>query len=118
MTAREWMQQTGEHATEMRSLLGEELYTQVLADMDESAETVREPIQERAGVVGEAVFYLVVRTYRQKRSVRYISLDLDAAQGVYEQHRKDLRDGDVALWRCVRETTLARTSGGYNRTRW
>lgn len=38
MTAREWMLRTGEHAIEMRSLVGEELYNQILADMDEFAE--------------------------------------------------------------------------------
>jgi hypothetical protein len=75
-------------------------------------------LKDRAGVVGESVFYIVVRTYRRKRSVRYMALDLDAAKSVYEEHAKALRDGDLALWRCVRETTILRTSGGYNRTRW
>lgn len=45
MTARQWMQQTGEHATELHSLVGEEIFNQILADMDEFAETVREPIR-------------------------------------------------------------------------
>jgi hypothetical protein len=38
-TAREWMLQTGEHATELHSLVGEEVYAQILADMDEFAES-------------------------------------------------------------------------------
>jgi len=45
MHAREWMHLTGEHATELRSLVGEEIFNNILADMDEFAETVREPIQ-------------------------------------------------------------------------
>lgn len=67
---------------------------------------------------GEAFFYLVVRTYRHKRHVRFISIDQPEAEGAYNREAAKLRDGDLALWRCVRGSVIARTSGGYNRTKW
>jgi hypothetical protein len=42
LSAREWMAQTGEHATELMANVGKETYDQILADMDEFAEQFRE----------------------------------------------------------------------------
>jgi hypothetical protein len=39
MTARDWMNLNPAHHVEMQALLGQELFNQVLADMDEFAET-------------------------------------------------------------------------------
>lgn len=65
----------------------------------------------------EECFYLVVRTYRNKRSVKFISSDRAQAETAFHKTLAKLRDGDLALWRSL-PTVLAKASGGYNRTRW
>jgi hypothetical protein len=67
---------------------------------------------------GQTVWYFVVRTWRKKRRTILMTLFESEARCEYEKCAADLRDGDLAIWRCVHESTLERTSGGYNRTRW
>jgi hypothetical protein len=67
---------------------------------------------------GQTVWYFVVRTWRKKRRTLLMTLFESEARQFYDKFKVDLRDGDLAIWRCVHESTLERESGGYNRTRW
>lgn len=69
-------------------------------------------------IAREQRLYLVVRRYRGRERVLFMSEDAGLARTSYRQHAHALRDGDVALWECVRAQTLEVTNGGYNRTRW
>jgi hypothetical protein len=91
-----------------------EFYSQ--EEKEEMADELRD--REERNNAGESIFYIVVRTYRRKRFVRFISLNEAEAKEIFDQQKIDLRDGDLAVWKCVRHDVVARTSGGYNRTRW
>jgi hypothetical protein len=67
---------------------------------------------------GQTVWYFVVRTWRKKCRTILMTLSESEALQTYEEFSINLRDGDLAIWRCVHEATLQRTSGGYNRTQW
>ena len=62
--------------------------------------------------------YLVVRNYRGKRRVVFISEWEDDARQIYTSERAKMRDGAVVLWKCEQPIQLEATHGGYNRTRW
>jgi hypothetical protein len=70
------------------------------------------------GYVGFGTFWLVVRRYRDKQRPLFMSADQQLAMASYQQHAKELRDGDIALWQCEFKYQTCATSGGYNRTQW
>ena len=83
--------------------------------LPEEKEEIADELKDRAA---NAFLYLVVRTYRGKRRVLFISSSISEVETVYVREHEKLRDGDLAIWRIIRDSVIRCTSGGYNRTRW